>query len=211
MSVFDAVLALEIVREFEYYDARARHASLHAELELRNRERLSRVRWLEEHRAERSFPCGFAIVPEPDALPRPTLKPVAVPPPPMNASRTTHTGPVPPMPVPPPLLEASPPTRLAEVTAAVLSDALAFLVEDGMGEIDEAGRIPRTAIGDIDVVDTRGVHVPEPMRETIEAPQLVFTVLRWTNSGVPDEDRFAFRSPWLAWQAGRRMLEAKRG
>jgi hypothetical protein len=39
----------------------------------------------------------------------------------------------------------------------------------------------------------------------------VFLVLRWNNEGADDEDRFAFRSPWLAWRAGRKLLEAKRG
>jgi len=29
--------------------------------------------------------------------------------------------------------------------------------------------------------------------------------------GVDDEDRFAFRSPSLAWKAGRRLMEARNG
>jgi hypothetical protein len=45
----------------------------------------------------------------------------------------------------------------------------------------------------------------------IGGSQLVFAVFRWSNEGAPDEDRFAFRSPWLARQAARRLLEARRG
>ena len=53
--------------------------------------------------------------------------------------------------------------------------------------------------------------MPEPVRETIEPPQLVFAVLKWSNEGTPDEERFAFQSPWLAWGAARRLEAAKRG
>jgi hypothetical protein len=117
---------------------------------------------------------------------------------------------VPPAPVPPPQAEAPPLTRPAQVTASVLREEVVFLLEDGIGDVEEGGRVPRAAIADVDVVDVRGAHVPEPAREAIEPSQLVFTVLRWTNEGVPDEERFAFRSPWLAWGAARRLLEAKR-
>ena len=40
------------------------------------REHLSRIRWQEQHRAERSFACGIALVPETEGeLPRPTVRP----------------------------------------------------------------------------------------------------------------------------------------
>jgi hypothetical protein len=102
-------------------------------------------------------------------------------------------------------------TRPAQVTVAVLPSDIAFLLEDGEGDVEEAGRFPRSAIVGVDVVDERGDHVPEPIRETIEPSQLVFTVLRWSNEGRPDEDRFAFRSPWLAWRAGWKLMEARQG
>ena len=214
MGIFGLVLALEIAREIQYWDERAKLNARRVEQHGRDRERLSRVRWQELHHAERSFPCGIAMVPETEGvrLPRPVAKQAPVPPPPAAARpATAGEEPTPPMPVAPALAEVPPLMRPAEVTAAVLPDDLAFLLEDGIGEVEEAGRLPRTAITSIDVVDMRDVHVPEPVRETIEPSQLVFLVLRWKNEGVDDEDRFAFRSPWLAWRAGRKLLEAKRG
>ena len=99
-----------------------------------------------------------------------------------------------------------------QVMAAVLPNDVVFIREQGEDEeVDEVGRLPRGAIRDVDVVDERGSHVPEPTHETIEPSQLVFTVLRWSNEGVDDEDRFAFRSPSLAWQAGRKLMEARKG
>jgi len=134
--------------------------------------------------------------------------PPAVPPlPPPGAVSSVEQ---PPAPVPPPS-EAASLLRPAEVTAVVLPADLAFLFEDGEGDVEEGGRVPRTAILDVDVIDERGDHVPEPVHETIEPSRLVFTVLRWSNEGAPDEDRFAFRSPWLAWTAGRKLMEARRG
>jgi hypothetical protein len=97
-----------------------------------------------------------------------------------------------------------------QVIAAVLPDDLVF-IRDGSDDVVEVGRIPRTAIGEIDVVDRSGAHIPEPIHESIEEPQLSLLVLRWTNEGVDDEDRFAFRSPWMAWQAGRRLKDARQG
>ena len=73
-----------------------------------------------------------------------------------------------------------------------------------------AGSLGRRSV-DIDVIDHAGAHIPEPIHETIEEPQLSMLVLRWKNEGVDDEDRFAFRSPWMAWQAGRRLMDARRG
>ena len=97
-----------------------------------------------------------------------------------------------------------------QVIAAVLPDDVVF-IRDGSDDVVEVGRIPRTAIGDIDIVDRSGAHIPEPIHETIEEPQLSLLVLRWTNEGVDDADRFAFRSPWLAWRAGRKLMEARKG
>jgi hypothetical protein len=144
--------------------------------------RLARSRWLEENRAEYSFPCGVVPLPEP--------------------------GPQEPQ------LNVLPMMRrqVASVVAAVLPTELVFVIEAEEGEnVEEVGRLPRTAIQDVDVVDERGHHVPEPIHETIEPSQLVFMVLRWSNEGTPDEDRFAFRSPWMAWTAARRLMEARRG
>ena len=94
----------------------------------------------------------------------------------------------------------------------MLPTELGFVIEaEEGGDVEEVGRLPRTAIQDVDVVDERGDHVPEPIHETFEPSQLVFMVLRWSNEGTPDEDRFAFRSPWLAWTAGRRLLDARKG
>ena len=153
-----------------------RWASRDQEAELR----IERSRWLEEHRAGRSFPCG--LVPDPGqvetGLPRLNVLPSDIAP--------------------------------VEVTAAILVDDVAF-IRDGDVAVVEVGRIPRTAIDDIDVVDRADAHIPEPVRETIEEPQLSLLVLRWSNEGTPDEDRFAFRSPWLAWTAGRKLMEARRG
>jgi hypothetical protein len=176
---------LNVVRAYDFDQGAVRLRTHGVERGEQEWEHLSRIRWQEMHRAERSFPCGVALVPETeDALPRPA----------MSSS-----------PDPPPL------TRTAQVTAAVLQDDLAFLLEDGEGEVEEAGRLPRTAINAVDVVDVHDVHVPEPARETIEPPVLVFAVLRWSNDGVDDEERFAFRSVWMAWKAARRLLDARRG
>jgi hypothetical protein len=206
MSIF---LWLNVVRAYDFDQAAARLVTHRSALGEREREHLSRIRWQELHHAERSFPCGVALVPEPEgALPQPVSRPVAVPPPPPGSA---PKQPRPPLPVPPPLAEAPPMTRPAQVTVAVLPSDIAFLLEDGEGDVEEAGRFPRSAIVGVDVVDEGGDHVPEPIRETIEPSQLVFTVLRWSNEGRPDEDRFAFRSPWLAWRAGRKLMEARQG
>jgi hypothetical protein len=206
-------LWLNVVEAYEFDKlaaARTGYRSARRELD---HERLSRVRWEEQHGAERSFACGMVLVPETEgALPRTAARPAPVPPPPSPGGPFPTAGAegVPPAPVPPPQAQAPPLTRPAQVTASVLRDDVVFLLEDGVGDVEEGGRVPRTAIEDVDVVDVHGAHVPEPTREAIEPSQLVFTVLRWTNEGVPDEERFAFRSPWLAWGAARRLLEAKR-
>ena len=162
------------------HGTRAQDTARWATREQEAERRIERSRWLEDRRAERSFPCGLV----PDArvgeigLPQPQVLPTGIAP--------------------------------VEVTAAILPDDVAF-IRDGDVDVEEVGRIPRTAIGDIDVVDRAGTHIPEPIQETIEEPQLSLLVLRWKNEGVDDEDRFAFRSPWLAWRAGRKLLDARRG
>jgi hypothetical protein len=175
------VLAAAIVEATEPRIMPAQHGIERARRDEEMQDRVDRSRWLEEQRAERSFPCG--LVPDPrdveTGLPRLNVLPADIAP-------------------------------LMEATAAVLPTDVAF-IRDGRDDVVEMGRIPRTAISDIDVIDHAGVHIPEPVHETIEEPQLSLLVLRWTNEGVDDEDRFAFRSPWMAWQAGRRLLEARRG
>jgi hypothetical protein len=176
MGIFGIVLALEIAREIRYWDAKAKLDARRVVRSGRDRERLSRVRWQEMHHAERSFPCGIALVPETEgALPRPAAREAPGIPPPPSAARPAAAGEesTPPMPVPPALAEAPPLMRPAEVTAAVLPKDVAFLLEDGIGEVEEAGRFPRRAITGIEVVDVRGAHVPEPVQETIEPSQLV--------------------------------------
>ena len=71
-------------------------------------------------------------------------------------------------------------------------------------DIVELGRLPRRAIVDTDVVDADGSHIPEPLHESFESPGLSLAVLRWSNEGVDEEERFAFRSVWLAWKAARK-------
>ena len=175
--------------------------------------KLARSRWLEANRAERSFSCG--IVPDPvlaETDPGRT-RPQEEPPRPLLPSDAGWAAPQRPVetgtpPEPQPLT----PLRPMQVMAAVLPNDVVFIREQGEDEeVDEVGRLPRGAIRDVDVVDEHGSHVPEPTRETIEPSQLVFTLLRWSNEGVDDEDRFAFRSPSLAWEAGRKLLEARKG
>jgi hypothetical protein len=177
------------------------------------RVKIERTRWLEENRAERSFPCGIVLLPDP-AWPAP-IRP-EVPPPPPEAQAPSEIGaqqtPTPPAPDQPSGSELEAPLHPMPVIAAVLPPDVVFVLEEAEGdEVVEVGRIPRTAIGDIDVIDHAGAHIPEPIQETIEEPQLSVLVLRWKNGGLDDEDRFAFRSPWMAWQAGRRLLDARRG
>jgi hypothetical protein len=175
--------------------------------------KLARSRWLEANDAERTFSCG--VVPDPvlaetdpgrtrsrEEPPRPLL-----PSDPGWAApqRTVETG-------PPAEPQPLTPLRPMHVIAAVLPNDLVFIREQGEDEeVDEVGRLPRGAIRDVDVVDEHGSHVPEPTHETIEPSPVVFMLLRWSNEGVNDEDRFAFRSPWLAWRAGRKLLEARKG
>ena len=175
--------------------------------------KLARSRWLETHDAERSFPCG--IVPDPvlEATDPGRARPEEAPPRPLLPSDPGWASPDQPVEASPPA-EPQPltPLRPMQVIAAVLPDDVAFIREQSEDEkVEEVGRLPRGAIQDVDVVDEHGGHIPEPINETFEEPHLSFLVLRWKNQGVDDEDRFAFRSPWMAWQAGRRLREARKG
>jgi len=143
--------------------------------------RLARSRWLEANAAEYSFPCG--VMPQPG--PEPTE-------PRLNVLPTIRPA-------------------VASVVAAVLPHDLVFLSEQESEEIAELGRLPRSAIRGVDVVDAAGVHLPEPVHETFESDRLALAVLRWSNEGADDEERFAFRSVWLAWKAARKLQAARPG
>jgi hypothetical protein len=141
--------------------------------------RLARSRWLERNGAQYSFPCG--IVPRPEPAPNE------------------------------PVLNVLPMMRraVASVIAAVLPSDVVFLLEQESEDIVEVGRLPRNAIRDADVVDPAGVHIPEPIHETFELDRPALAVLRWSNAGVDHEERFAFRSAWLAWKAARKLGGAR--
>ncbi len=150
-------------------------------------EALARSRWLAEERAESSFPCGVVVM-GPDALAAPA------------GDDPWARG-------------SQIPASAVAVTAVVVPDAVVFLREPMEGvdadPVVELGRIPRSAIGEVDVVNAAGSHVAEPVREALEPSEPVQLVLRWTNEGAPDEDRFGFMSAWTAWDAGRRLRRAK--
>jgi hypothetical protein len=100
---------------------------------------------------------------------------------------------------------------LPTMRPTVVPGDVVFLHEQDSAEIVELGRLPRVAIRDAGVVDPAGVHTPELVHETLESDRLALVVLRWSNGGVDDEERFAFRSVWLAWKAARKLLAARRG
>lgn len=146
--------------------------------------RNARSEWLEANRAERSFPCG--VVPDPEPGPGEKARPV----PQLNVLK--H--------------------RALQVMAAVLPDDVAFLREEWEpARIVEVGRIPRAAIKAVEVLDEQENEVPRPIQESFEPSKLVFLLLRWLNGGVPHEDRFVFRSTWIAWQAAQHLQAAKKG
>ena len=140
--------------------------------------KLARTRWLERHDAEAAFPCG--IVPQAE--------------PPPDAPRLNVV----------PMLRAKP----ISVMAVVLPTDLVFIREEVSEDVEELGRLPRSAIRAVDVVDADGMHVPEPTRETFEPEGLSLVVLTWTNDGVDEDERFGFRSAWLAWRAARKLRAA---
>jgi hypothetical protein len=143
--------------------------------------KLARSRWLEQHEAEAAFPCG--VVPEPE--------------PPPDAPRLNVV----------PMFRAKP----TAVMAVVLPTDLVFIREEVSEDVVELGRFPRSAIRDVDVVDADGTHVPEPTRETFEPEALSLVVLTWTNDGTQEDERFGFRSAWLAWRAARKLGDARIG
>ena len=143
-----------------------------------------RVPWLEEHHAERSFPCG--VVPDPEPEPgRP-----AMPVPRLNAPRRGMS--------------------YVQVIAAVLPSDLAFIRGQETGEIVEVGRDPSQLDPGSGCRGRVGRPHPGAEPRDVRASQLALLVLTWTNAGVDDEDEFAFRSPWMAWQAARWLMTARR-
>jgi hypothetical protein len=97
------------------------------------------------------------------------------------------------------------------VIAVVLPNDLVFILEQDLQDVVELGRLPRDAIGDVDVVDADGTHVPEPTRETFEPEALSLVALTWMDGAVEEEERFGFRSAWLAWKAARKLQAARKG
>lgn len=153
--------------------------------------RMARTKWLEEHEVEASFPCGIVHFAggEPAEGPQPVERD--------PWARAERLG------------KADLP-----VFAAVLPHELAFLAEPpeetGLEGVLELGSIPRTAITDVRIVDEAGGEVAEVSSETIEPSVHREVVLTWTRDGQPDEDRFRFRSTWLASEAARKLRAASR-
>ena len=100
---------------------------------------------------------------------------------------------------------------ISAIIAVILPSDLVFLLEDDAPEVTEVGRIPRVAVRSVDVVDLDERYVPEPIEETFESDRPALALLRWSDQGTDDEERFAFRSAWLAWKCARRLLAAKQG
>jgi hypothetical protein len=155
----------------------AERADVYARMDRRQALGASRSRWLHDHAAEASFPCGV-VRPSQEGADDETLA----------ALRGMD-------------LELP-------VTAAVLGEEVAFLAEppeaSGVAQMIEVGRIGRDALREVEVVDATGARVPEPHREGFES-QPVWLVLRWGDGDAADEERFLFRSAWLAWAAARRL------
>jgi len=143
--------------------------------------RMARTRWLEDNHAESSFSCG--VVPRPKGGPQE------------------------------PVLNVLPIIKqiVSPIVAAILPSDLVFLLGDDSPRITELGRIPRTAVRSVDVVDADEQHVPEPIEETFESDRPALALLRWTDQGKDDEERFAFRSAWMAWKSARKLLAARQG
>jgi hypothetical protein len=92
-----------------------------------------------------------------------------------------------------------------------LPNDLVFILEQDSQDVVELGRLPRDAIRDVDVLDADGTRVPEPTRETLEPEALSLVALTWTDGAIEEEERFGFRSAWLAWQAARKLVSARQG
>jgi hypothetical protein len=151
--------------------------------------RMARTKWLEDHDVEASFPCG--VVRYEGGAPAEGEQQAERDP----WARAERLG------------KADLP-----VFAAVLPDEVAFLAEPpeetGLLGVLELGSIARTAIGEVRVVDEAGADVAEVAAETIEPSVHREVVLTWSRDGQPDEDRFRFRSTWLASEAARRLRSA---
>lgn len=183
MGLFTIGLLTRALLEAQRHEATlsaqaAERAQIYGRMERRQSLAASRTRWLENHGAERSFPCGVV--------------------------RPAHEG------------ADDEGLRMLQgmdlelpVTAAILADDVAFLAEppetSGVGEVIEIGRLARASVMVTDVVDAAGGHVPEPSREGFDADADVWLVLRWGSGAEADEERFLFRSAWLAWDAARRL------
>jgi hypothetical protein len=114
-------------------------------------------------------------------------------------------------PVPPRPDVPGPPSPLGDevpVLAAVLPDAVTFLVDPPAGFISddpiEVGSIRRDALREV-LVERGGAPVPRPAAESFEEEPEVALVLRWEG----DEQRLWFRSAWLAWRTADRFTETK--
>lgn len=156
----------------------AERADVYARMDRRQTLGASRSRWLHDHAAEASFPCGV-VRPSEEGADEQTL--------------ATLRG-----------MDLELP-----VTAAILGEDVAFLAEppeaSGVAQVIEVGRIARAALREIEVVDATGSRVPEPHREGFEPETSVWLALRWGDDAARDEERFLFRSAWLAWTAARRF------
>ena len=97
----------------------------------------------------------------------------------------------------------------AYVRVAVTPADFVFVNEGGPRDegMPELGRFARTAVKNVDVVDTGDNHVPEPATESLDEPDaLAKVVVDWQpNGGGVDRDEFAFRSAWAAWEAAHRF------
>jgi len=147
-----------------------------------DRVQLARARLMAEERASELFGCGIVAMPEP-AAPDPW-----------------HEGTV---------------DLVVPITVLVTPTAF-VLVREGIPGVDdeplvEAGRFRRDAFVDATVVDVSGRTVAEPSEETFEPARPVRLAIRWESGDGMDEDRFAFRSAWVAAEAARRFRRAAVG
>jgi hypothetical protein len=163
-----AVEAVHSAERAELYERADRRRALGA----------SRSRWLHDHGAEASFPCGV-VHPTKEGADDEGLAMVRG----MNLD----------LPV------------TAAVLADEVAFLAEPPPESGIDEVLEVGRIPIPALTSVDVVDARGEHLPEVDREGFEEGLDVWLVVRWSVGDVLDEETFRFRSTWLAWEAARRF------
>jgi len=142
--------------------------------------RLARTRWLEEHGAEASFPCGIAAA---------DGDPAAVPDPDPWGER---------------------PIRTVPVTVAVIPDEFVFLLEGddepGTDPLVEVGRFPRRSFVSTHLEDARGNRVVGPAGDVFEPAAPCRLVVTWRrDDGTDDHDVFAFMSLSVAEDAAGRF------